>query len=603
MRVDARTDGQPAGGEKGLGRAVSGARCRSAVPFGRGHGESRAGGSCPADRCRATGPSRDAEGGRQRRRSAGQPNVGPLEDFAPVHAASQPDEDLTGAVDHPRGHVDQPASDELEVVALHSFGRLVTEIVLLDGAGDPFAESLSVAGGDLDGEHGDQVVGEDGGGLPGAVGGGLAHREVEQAAAVLGLLDPLLYVCALPVPEFDLGRVPDLVGEQEAVPEDVPDLAPREQLHLTLGDGPSAPTEDTAADLVGGHPDPAHDHPQRFVLPAGRCVGELGHLGALHVQGRPPRLHVQLGVQPGPHRLGPRYRDAELDLAAPAGLQQLDRVEAGVDSKRDRTVVLRQRPERPQEQAGGSRLLRRRALEQVGDQNAPALVPGHEHREEGAAALVVEAGQLLLAAIDLAESAVHVQRYRRAHRLPELAVEAVAQLGRRRHHRPTLAEREPLQKLAGRGRGGAAATARSSAPARSPRSWFRWTRWSPPTITVSASDTISSPALRPRCRCLNGRTRLTASSIVPTTSRRRTSSPVRSRPAWPVRVGSSCPILMWVLLLRRWVGCLLTQRCLRLGLWTLPDTDRHLRWSTASSQPVVTNAHGATIATSACFTG
>src|SRR2546429_605333 len=43
-------------------------------------------------------------------------------------------------------------------------------------------------------------------------------------------------------------------------------------------------------------------------------------------------------------------------------------------------------------------------------------------------------------------------------------------------------------------------------------------------------------------------------------------TPSRSRPAWPVRVGSSCPILTRVPVLGRGVGCVLTRRCLRLGL-------------------------------------
>src|SRR5215831_20479170 len=51
--------------------------------------------------------------------------------------------------------------------------------------------------------------------------------------------------------------------------------------------------------------------------------------------------------------------------------------------------------------------------------------------------------------------------------------------------------------------------------------------------------------------------------MVSITSRRRVSSPVKRRPPWPVRVGSSSPILTWVLVLRRGVGWLLTRRCLR----------------------------------------
>jgi hypothetical protein len=65
---------------------------------------------------------------------------------------------------------------------------------------------------------------------------------------------------------------------------------------------------------------------------------------------------------------------------------------------------------------------------------------------------VVEAGHLLVPAVDLAQGAVHVQRHRRAGRQLHLAVEAVAQLDHRRHHCPALAEREPLQQLPGRGR-------------------------------------------------------------------------------------------------------------------------------------------------------
>src|SRR5215471_6787445 len=181
--------------------------------------------------------------------SADQADVGPLEDLAPEHAGGQPDEDLAGAVDHPRRHVDQPASDELEVVRLDAFGRGVTEAVLLDRADDAFVQPTPVGGGDLDGEHGDQVVGDHGGGLPGSVGGGLAHRQVDQAAAVLGLLDPFLYVCTLAVPVLDLGGVPDLVGEQEAVAEDVADPASSEELHLAPGNGPSTPAASVATDL------------------------------------------------------------------------------------------------------------------------------------------------------------------------------------------------------------------------------------------------------------------------------------------------------------------------------------------------------------------
>src|SRR5437660_12627017 len=80
------------------------------------------------------------DGGRERwPSSAGQADVSPLEDLAPEHAGGQAYEDLTGAVDHPRRHVDQPASDELEVVRLDAFGSGVTEIFLLDCIGDPFA--------------------------------------------------------------------------------------------------------------------------------------------------------------------------------------------------------------------------------------------------------------------------------------------------------------------------------------------------------------------------------------------------------------------------------------------------------------------------------
>ena len=44
---------------------------------------------------------------------------------------------------------------------------------------------------------------------------------------------------------------------------------------------------------------------------------------------------------------------------------------------------------------------------------------------------------------------------------------------------------------------GVAATARSSAPATSPRNWSTWARWSPPIMIVSANATISSQAPRP----------------------------------------------------------------------------------------------------------
>jgi len=125
-------------------------------------------------------------------------------------AGGEPDEDLTGTVDHPRRHVDQPAPDELDVVGLGALGCGVTEVFLIDRIGAPFAQPAPVAGGDLGGEHRDQVMGDHDGGLPGSVGGGLAHREVDRSAAVLGLLDPLLYMRALAVPALDLGGVASL---------------------------------------------------------------------------------------------------------------------------------------------------------------------------------------------------------------------------------------------------------------------------------------------------------------------------------------------------------------------------------------------------------
>jgi hypothetical protein len=88
-------------------------------------------------------------------------------EFDTEHSGGQPDKDLTGAVDHPRRHVDQPAPDELEVVGLDALGRGVTEVFLLDRLGDPFAQPAQVAGSDDDGEHGDPVVGDHDGGLPG----------------------------------------------------------------------------------------------------------------------------------------------------------------------------------------------------------------------------------------------------------------------------------------------------------------------------------------------------------------------------------------------------------------------------------------------------
>ena len=57
---------------------------------------------------------------------------------------------------------------------------------------------------------------------PERVGGGFPERQLDQAAAVLGLLDPLLDVCALAVPALDLGGVPGLAGEQEALAEHDP---------------------------------------------------------------------------------------------------------------------------------------------------------------------------------------------------------------------------------------------------------------------------------------------------------------------------------------------------------------------------------------------
>src|SRR5262249_36177214 len=115
-------------------------------------------------------------------------------------------------------------------------GDGVTEVFLIDRIGDPFAQPAPVAGGDLGGEHRDQVMGDHDGGLPGSVGGGLAHREVDRSAAVLALLDPLLYMRAGGASARSRRRR-ELVGEHVAVAEDVAHPASLEQRHLALGDG------------------------------------------------------------------------------------------------------------------------------------------------------------------------------------------------------------------------------------------------------------------------------------------------------------------------------------------------------------------------------
>lgn len=101
------------------------------------------------------------------------------------------------------------------VVGLHPYGHLVTKIAFLDGTGDPFAESLSVAGGDLGGGHGDQVVATTAAACQARLAAASRRGRWTKPQPFLASLT-LSSMCALAAPAFDLGRVPGPVGEQEA---------------------------------------------------------------------------------------------------------------------------------------------------------------------------------------------------------------------------------------------------------------------------------------------------------------------------------------------------------------------------------------------------